>query len=177
MRHKPSKGAKLRHEPPDVFAVIRGRIALSLQQEGLRVRPASQLELAIGTFAPSSILEDLVVSDYPFPGSRYVSVRDGHVYIVVGPTDDGTEVLAYRLGFLHSIFSIKGGAAVGVTPDGWMDSVMVMYSMSHARWGVSNGVIEDVDANHLVRRSYFLKKVRAFGAHFRRSFGTGEKNG
>jgi len=172
-----SKKAKNREKPGDVFSIIRGRIAQALQLEGLRVRPSSQLELAIGTFAPSSILEDFVVSDYPFPGSRYVSVRDGHVYIVVGPTDDGTQVMAYRLGFLHSIFSLKGGDAVGLTPDGWMDSVMVMFSMSHASWSVAEGVIENVDANHLVRRSYFFKKARAFGAHLRRSFGTGVKNG
>ncbi|KVV07421.1 hypothetical protein [Burkholderia ubonensis] len=151
-----------------VFDQIRKRIGEELQRSDLRVRPASQLELAISTFAPSQVLIGFEVSDYPFLDARYVSVRDGHVYIVKGSTDDGEEIVAYRLNFVQSIMTTRGGIAVSITPDGWMDSTMVMFSLTHERFEMKGGVLEGINDQSLERRSYPIKKAHAYWAHWMR---------
>ncbi|CAE6822696.1 hypothetical protein R70006_06281 [Paraburkholderia domus] len=163
--------AHLRVGPTDknrVFDVIRKRIGEALQRPGLRVRPSSQLELAIATFAPSHVVIGFEISDYPFIGCRYVSVRDGHVYIVAGSTDDGMQVKAYRLNFIQSVFTTDGGIAVGITPDGWMESVMVMYSQSHEHFEMEGGVLKGVNHNIIERRSYPVKKAHVYLTHWTR---------
>lgn len=153
-----------------VFDLLRKRIAEELQKPGLEVKPASQLELAIGTFAPSEMVKGFTISDYPFIGSRYLSVRDGHVYIVAGTTDDGRQVMAYRMGFLQSVLTSQGGLAVGISEDGWMDSVMIMYTLYHASFVMKKGVLEDVNDELSSRRTFPIKKCRAYWAFLRRSF-------
>ncbi|MBR8428970.1 hypothetical protein [Burkholderia cenocepacia] len=151
-----------------VFDHIRKRIGEELQRPDLRVRPSSQLELAISTFAPSQVLIGFEVSDYPFLGARYVSVRDGHVYIVKCSTDDGEQIVAYRLNFIQSIMTTQGGIAVAITPDGWMDSTMVMYSLTHEHFEMEGGVLQGINDQMLERRSYPIKKAHAYWAHWMR---------
>lgn len=160
---------------PDAFLRIRSRIAEALRADGIEVRDdVSPLELAIGTFAPSSILKRFQVSDFPFIGSRYLSVRDGHVYIVAGTTDDGSQVMAYRLGFFRSALTTRGGLAVGITEEAWLDSCMVMFSLQHAGFEMSaKGELLDVYDEALTRRTYPIKKVKAFLAYLIRAVGLG----
>ena len=155
------------HGPLHIFLLLRARIAEALRADGLKVRPnLSSLALAIGTFAPSEIMEGFPISDYPFIGARYVSLRDGHVYIVAGPTDDGLQVMAYRLGWWRSNLSVRGGIAVGITEDAWMDSVMVMFSLTHAGFQLSGvGELAGVFDDAATRRSYPVKKLHAYLAH------------
>jgi hypothetical protein len=145
-----------------IFDLLRKRIAEALQQPDLKVRPASQLELAIGTFAPSEMVEGFSISDYPFIGSRYISARDGHVYIVAGATDSGKEVMAYRMGFIQSCFTHRGGIAVGITEDGWMGARMIMYSLYHAAFSMKDGQLQDVNDEVSTRRSYPMKKSKVY---------------
>jgi hypothetical protein len=147
-----------------VFNVLRGRIGEELQRPGLRTRAAPGLELSIATFAPSHITIGFVMSDYPFIGARYVSVRDGHVYIVAGATDDGEQVKAYRLNFWQSKASVMGGIAVGLTPDGWMDSIMIVFSASHEKFEMEDGMLKSVRHDVIERRSYPFKKAHAYCA-------------
>ncbi|ABO60191.1 hypothetical protein LA345_36830 (plasmid) [Burkholderia vietnamiensis] len=151
-----------------VFDHIRKRIGEELQRPDLRVRPSSQLELAISTFAPSQVLIGFEVSDYPFFDARYVSVRDGHVYIVKGSTDDGEQIVAYRLNFIQSIMTTQGGIGVAITPDGWMESTMVMYSLTHEHFEMKGGVLQGINDQMLERRSYPIKKAHAYWAHWTR---------
>ncbi len=157
-----AEGQKVR-----IFDEIRVEIGKALQRPNLKVRAASSLELAIGTFAPSELIDGFEMSDYPFLGARYVSLRDGHVYIVVGATEDGGSIKAYRLHFLRSIFTTTGGIAVGITCEGWMQSVMVMYSLTHEHFEMADGVLSGVSDTTTDRRSYPLKKVRVYLAHLR----------
>ncbi|WP_334043598.1 hypothetical protein [Burkholderia ambifaria] len=151
-----------------VFDHIRKRIGEELQRPDLRVRPSSQLELAISTFAPSQVLIGFEVSDYPFFDARYVSVRDGHVYIVKGSTDDGEQIVAYRLNFIQSIMTTQGGIGVAITPDGWMESTMVMYSLTHEHFEMKGGVLQGINDQMLERRSYPFKKAHAYWAYWMR---------
>lgn len=148
-----------------IFDEIRVEIGKALQRPNLKVRAGSSMELAIGTFAPSEIIDGFEMSDYPFIGARYVSVRDGHVYIVAGATDDGGSIKAYRLHFVRSIFTNTGGIAVGLTCQGWMDSVMVMYSLTNAHFEMEGGEIQGVSDTVTDRRAYPIKKTRIFLAH------------
>lgn len=148
--------------PQRIFTAIRGRIAEKLQAPDLKVKPASPEELAIGTFAPSVITDGARISDYPFVEARYVSLADGHVYIVYGGTDDGEAVVAYQLGFLQSIFTLKGGEAVAITADGWIDAVMHVYSLKHASFQMINGEVENINGSYTIRRSYPGWKLRAY---------------
>lgn len=164
---------------PDAFLRIRSRIAEALRADGIEVREdVSPLELAIGTFAPSSILKRFQVSDFPFIGSRYLSVRDGHVYIVAGTTDDGSQVMAYRLGFFRSVVTARGGIAVGITEEAWLDSCMVMFSLQHAGFEMSaKGELLDVYDEAPTRRTYPVKKAKAFLAYLTRAVGLGSVRG
>jgi len=155
-----------------IFDEIRVELGKALQRPNLRVRAGSSMELAIGTFAPSEIVDGFEMSDYPFIGARYVSVRDGHVYIVVGATDDGGSIKAYRLHFVQSIFTNTGGIAVGLTCEGWMDSVMVMYSLTNAHFEMKGGEIQGVSDTVTDRRTYPIKKTRIFLAHLGRGLRT-----
>lgn len=151
-------------EPADIFLRLRKRIAEALRAEGIEPKPGvSGLQFAIGTFAPSEILKRFQLSDYPFIGARYVSLRDGHVYIVVDATETGDEVLAYRLGFWRSSVTHRGGMAVSISENGWMDSRMGMYSLTHASFSMgSDGGLEGIDADMSTRRSYPIKKLKAY---------------
>lgn len=153
-----------------VFNMLRKRIAMELQRDDLVVRGGkSSLEMAIGTFVPSEMLTKFQISDYPFIGARYVSLRDGHVYIVFGATDDGNEVVAYRLGFWASNLYSKGGMAVSVTEDAWMQSCMIMFSLTHAGFALNgSGRLVGVNMEIESRRSYPFKKARAYGVYLQR---------
>jgi len=153
-----------------IFDLLRKRIAEALRADGLEVAEVSQLELAIGTFVPSNVVKGFKISDYPFIHARYVSCRDGHVYVVAGATDSGDQILAYRIGFLTSIFTTKGGAAVGITEDGWMNSDMILFSLQHAHFEMEGGQIEGVNGDRFTRRAYPIKKVRAYGEFLKRYF-------
>lgn len=164
---------------PGVFLRIRCRIAEALRADGIEVREdASPLELTIGTFAPSSILKRFQVSDFPFIGSRYLSVRDGHVYVVAGTTDDGSQVMAYRLGFFRSAMTTRGGIAVGITEEAWLESCMVMFSLQHASFEMSaKGELLDIYDEAPTRRTYPVKKTKAFLAYLTRAIGLGSAGG
>lgn len=153
-----------------IFLRVRQRIAEALSAEGIDVRKdVGMLEMAIGTFAPSAILTRFQVSDYPFIGARYVSLRDGGVYIVAGATDDAKAILAYRLGFLRSAITHRGGLAVGITEDGWMDSGMVLFSLIHAGFEQSAaGDLTGIDDDAPTRRTFPLKKLKAYGVYWKR---------
>lgn len=157
-----------------IFNLLRKRIAEELKVDGLDVKQVSQLELAIGTFVPSEVVKGFRISDYPFIGARYVSLRDGHVYIVAGATDDGLQIMAYRLGFLQSALTLKGGQAVGITEDGWMDSGMILYSLEHAHFAMKAGVIQGVDESRVTRRTYPIKKWKVYWQFLRRGFTQGK---
>ena len=154
----------------EVLLRLRGRIASAIQANHPKLAEGlSSIRFAIGTFVPSEILKQFEVSDYPFIGARYVSLYDGHVYIVAGTCDIGKQVLAYRLGFLQSIFGTKGGIAVGITEEAWMNGVMIMFSLNHAGFSFTEGGrIDGVDDEKFTRRSYPLKKLRAWGVFWRR---------
>ena len=145
-----------------IFNVIRARIAERLQAPGLKVARVSQLELSAGTFAPSWILNGARISDYPFVEGRYVSLADGHVYIVYGGMTDREAVLAYRLGFWRSIFTTRGGDAVAIREDGWLDAVMHVYSLNHASFQLSGGMIDEIDGERTTRRAYLDRKAQAY---------------
>lgn len=151
-----------RGESPRIFDLLRARIADALRADGLEVTASSALEMAIGTFVPSEIVKNAKISDYPFIGARYIARRDGHVYIVAGATDDGQQVLAYRLGFLQSIFTTQGGIAVGITEDGWMGSEMVLFSMEHERFQMQEGKLQGIDSESTTRRTYPFKKFKVY---------------
>ena len=155
-------GGRVHHDKDRIFRQLRQRIAEELKADGLDVKPVSQLELAIGTFVPSEIVAGFGISDYPFIGARYVSIRDSHIYIVAGSTDDGSEVLAYRLGYLQSTLSVRGGHAVGISADGWMQSRMILYSLQHAHFGMADGVIQSVNDEQITRRTFPEKKWSAY---------------
>lgn len=156
-----------------IFMQIRKRMAEKLADPSLKGNTAvSPLEAAIGTFAPSEYLDGFVMSDYPFIGSRYISVLDGHVYIVAGSTDDGMLVMAYRLGFLQSSFTHRGGIAVGISEDAWMNGIMIMYSLEHASFKMLEGKLEDINGEFGSRRSFPLKKMKAFFAYLKRTYFT-----
>ena len=159
---------KVSVDKAQIFAILRKRIGEALQDPGLKVRPASQLELAISTFAPSTVLSGYRLSDYPFPKSRYVSAKDGHVYIVARATDDGKELVAYRLGFLQSVFTHRGGLAVSITADAWMEHAMIMYSISHEHFDMRGGLIQGIADDATTRRSYPLKKAGVYFEFIRR---------
>lgn len=146
-----------------IFNLLRKRIAEELKMPDLEVDAVSQLELSIGTFVPSEIVRGYRISDYPFIGARYVSRRDGHVYAVAGSTADGLQIMAYRLGFIHSVLTSKGGMAVGIDEDGWMASTMILYSIDHAHFAMQGGVIESVSEDRLIRRVYPMKKLKVYG--------------
>lgn len=167
-----TKAAAPKTPPADIFLLLRKRIAEALREDGIEVNEGvSSLQLAIGTFAPSEVLKRFQVSDFPFIGSRYVSVRDGHVYIVAGATDDGDQVMAYRLGFIRSIFTHRGGMAVGISEDGWMKSGMVMYSLNHATFQRgADGELAGIDDETPTRRAYPLKKLKAYLESWKRRF-------
>lgn len=158
--------------PADIFLLLRKRIAEALREDGIEVQEGvSSLQLAIGTFAPSEVLKRFYVSDFPFIGSRYVSVRDGHVYIVAGATDDGLAVMAYRLGFFRSILTHRGGIAVGISEDAWMERCMVMFSLNHASFGMdAAGELVGIDDEVQTRRTYPLKKMKAYWESWKRRF-------
>jgi hypothetical protein len=147
---------------------LRRAIGEALQQPDLVVRPASQLELAIATFAPSTVVKGYRISDYPFPGCRYVSVRDGHVYHVKGASDDGEKIIAYRQGFLTSLLTHKAGLGVSIGDEGWMGSVMIMYSLKHLEFKMKGAVLESINAERATRQSYPLKRAGAFVEFLRR---------
>lgn len=165
--------------PVDIFLLLRKRIAEALREDGIEVNEGvSSLQLAIGTFAPSEVLKRFQVSDFPFIGSRYVSVRDGHVYIVAGATDEGSEVMAYRMGFFRSMFTYRGGLAVGITEDGWMKSCMVMFSLNHASFERNmEGELTGIDDEVPTRRSYPLKKLKTYIESWKRKMGFGLQPG
>lgn len=172
MSKRVKKGSKGEALPADIFLMLRKRIAEALREDGIEVNEgASQLELAIGTFAPSEVLKRFQISDFPFIGSRYMSIRDGHVYIVYGATDKGDQVMAYRLGFMRSIFTHRGGMAVAITEDAWMDSRMVMFSLNHASFQFgADGTLDGVDDEAPTRRSYPIKKLKAYWESLKRRF-------
>lgn len=145
-----------------IFHKVRARIAEALQRPGLKVRSASSLEMAIGTFAPSELILDFAMSDYPFIGSRYVSIADGSVYIVAGSTEGGHQIMAYRLGFLQSCLSHRGGIAVGISEDGWMEANMIMFSLHYVDFQEANGQIGDFDPDLTRRTTYPQKKAKAY---------------
>lgn len=166
-KKREEKGGK---RPDDkILLRLRARIAAAIQAhhpelaEGL-----SGIQFAIGTFAPSEIMKRFVISDYPFVGARYVSLYDGHVYIVAGTCNDGNELLAYRMGFFQSVVGSKGGIGVSLTEDAWINGVMIMYSLNHAGFSWKNGEIAGVDDEKVTRRSFPLKKLRAWLAFLRR---------
>ncbi|ODP35098.1 hypothetical protein A9762_12100 [Pandoraea sp. ISTKB] len=159
------EGVSAKGEIAPVFNEIRARIGVALSDPDLKVRPASQLELAISTFAPSHVVKGLKFSDYPFIGARYVSVRDGHVYVVAGATRGGREIEAYRMPFAASMFTMSGGFAVAITTDAWMDSRMIVYSLTHERLVMRDGEFERIDEDKLTRRSYPVKKLKAYIFH------------
>ena len=97
-----------------------------------------------------------------------MSARDGHVYRVKGATESGREILAYRQGFLTSLFTARGGIAVGITADGWMDSVMIMFSQTHMQFDMKEGVLEGINDSRTTRRAYPLKRVGTFIEFLRR---------
>lgn len=161
--------------PADIFLLLRKRIAEALREDGIEVNEGvSSLQLAIGTFAPSEVLKRFQVSDFPFIGSRYVSVHDGHVYIVAGATDEGDQVLAYRQGFIRSMFTHRGGMAVGISEDGWMESGMVMFSLNHASFERNMvGELTGIDDESPTRRTYPVKKLKAYLESWKRKLGIG----
>lgn len=167
-RVKQERRRRSSQDKAPIFATLRKRIGEALQDPSLEVRQVSQLELAIGTFAPSSVVKGYRLSDYPFPSCRYVSARDGHVYRVKGATESGREILAYRQGFLTSLFTARGGIAVGITADGWMDSVMIMFSQTHMQFDMKEGVLEGINDSRTTRRAYPLKRVGTFIEFLRR---------
>jgi hypothetical protein len=143
-------------------------IAEKLKDPSLVVRQASQLELSISTFAPSSIIDGFKIADYPFIESRYLSIEDGHVYIVAGATEDGDKILAYRLWFWWSLLGVKGGIAVGVTPQAWVRSCMTLYSVNHATMHMLQGEVAKVEGESRTRRGYPMKKFKAYVEYHRR---------
>lgn len=155
-----------------VFRQLRKRIAEELQKPDLQVKAGSNLELAIGTFAPSELITDFCISDYPFIGSRFVSVTDGHVYIVAGSTRQGTEIMAYRLGFLQSNFTSRGGIGVAITEEGWMGATMILFSLYYADFEFEQGTLHKVNDNVSKRKSYPIKKAKAYWFHLKTRFRT-----
>lgn len=149
-------------DPQRVFNVIRARVGELLQAPDLQVARVSQLELAIGTFAPSWILKGARISDYPFVEGRYVSLTDGHVYMVHGGMHDREAVLAYRLGFWRSCFTHRGGEAVALTAEGWLAHVMHVYSLNHASFQIDGGAIDHIDGERTTRRAYPGRKFHAY---------------
>lgn len=157
-----------------VFDRLRVRIATLLERcTDIDMRSVgSPLEYAIGTFAPSEMMKAFRISDYPFIGSRYVSLRDGHVYIVAGATDDGQQIIAYRLGFWRSGLTSRGGIAVAVTDDAWIDSVMILFSLYHAGFDMNaKRELVQVHDELSTRRSFPVKKLRAYFCYLKRRFG------
>lgn len=164
------KGGMKAPRPDDkVLLSLRARIAAAIGAHHPELAEnLSGMQFAIGTFAPSEIMKRFVISDYPFIGARYVSLYDGHVYIVAGTCNEGNEVLAYRLGFFQSVFGSKGGMAVSLTEDAWMNGVMIMYSLNYATFSWKGGEIAGVNDEQVTRRSYPVKKCRAWLAFLRR---------
>jgi len=170
VKNKHQSGPECEFKRPDdeVLLHLRARIAAAIQANHPELgEKLSGIQFAIGTFAPSEIMKRFVVSDYPFIGARYVSLFDGHVYIVAGTCKEGREVMAYRLGFLQSVFSSKGGIAVAITEDAWMERVMILYSLNHAAFSWKGKEIAGVNDEKVTRRSYPLKKLRAWLAFLR----------
>jgi hypothetical protein len=156
-----------------VFDRIRLGIAEELQKcrDSDMRKVASSLEYAIGTFAPSEMMKDFRISDYPFIGSRYLSVRDGHVYIVAGTTSKDQKVMAYRQGFLTSCLTHRGGMAVGITSEAWLAGTMILFSLSHAAMAInSQGELAQVSAELQTRRAFPGKKFRAFRCYLKARF-------
>lgn len=171
-RGKHRSGDRVSGDKASIFIRLRKAIGEALQQPGLKMRKVSHLELAIGALAPSTILKGYVISDYPFPMCRYVSVRDGHVYHVKGATDDGEQIVAYRQGFLTSLFSNRGGLAVAINEEGWMGSVMIMYSLTHAGFEMEEGVLKGLHDEVTTRRSYPIKRFGVYFMFLRRQIAT-----
>jgi len=157
-----------------VFERIRIGIAQQLEKcRDLDMRKVgSSLEYAIGTFAPSEMMKEFHVSDYPFIGSRYVSVLDGHVYIVAGSTDKDHLVLAYRQGFFHSCITHRTGLAVGITSEAWLAGVMILYSLDHAAMSMNaKRELVRINAEKTARRVFPLKKLRAYACYLKARLG------
>jgi len=156
-------------------AFARIRLGIAEQLEKCRdcdmKKVGSSLEYAIGTFAPSEMMKDFRISDYPFIGARYLSIRDGHVYIVAGMTSRDQKVLAYRQGFLISCLTHRGGMAVGITSEAWLSGTMIMFSVSHAVMDLnSHGELAQVRAELETRRTFPGKKFRAWRCYLKARF-------
>ena len=165
-------GGRVPADKAPIFISLRKAIGEALQQPGLRMRKISHLEMAIGALAPSTIVKGNVISDYPFPMCRYVSARDGHVYHVKGATEDGEQIEAYRQGFLSSLFTNRGGIAVGISEEGWMGSIMIMYSLTHAHFEMEKDVLQGVQDEWTVRRSFPVKRLGVYLTFIRRRLAT-----
>jgi hypothetical protein len=171
-RGKRRSGGRVPADKAPIFINLRKAIGEALQQPGLKMRKVSHLEMAIGALAPSTIVKGNVISDYPFPMCRYVSARDGHVYHVKGATEDGEQIEAYRQGFLTSLFTSRGGIAVGISEEGWMGSVMIMYSLTHAHFEMDKGVLQGVRDELTTHRVYPIKRFGVYLTFLRRRIAT-----
>lgn len=147
-----------------ILTRLRVRIAVELEKNTGHLRQnITNLEMCIGSHAPSVLLKGFPLSDYPFVGCRYMSVEDGHVYVVAGETEDENGVLAYRIGFIRSIFTSQGGIAVGITEDAWMRSKMIMFSITYASLSFDDkGLVKHVDGDRDTRRVYPIKKAHVY---------------
>ncbi|WP_432263050.1 hypothetical protein [Cupriavidus sp. TMH.W2] len=156
--------AKPKVDPQRVFDEIRAKIAQRLQEPTLRLRSHSQLEMAIGTFAPSWLLDGERISDYAFIGARYVSLVTGEVFIVVQSDPDRKAIIAREVGFWRS-FLHDGNRVVSISVDGWLDNVMHLYSTNGISFAMHEGEIVHMNGEVVTRRSYVDQKLRAYGRY------------
>lgn len=151
-------------DPQRVFDEIRAKIAQRLQEPTLRLRTHSRLEMAIGTFAPSWLLDGERISDYAFIGARYVSLVTGEVFIVVQSDPERKAIIAREVGFWRS-FLHDGNRVVSISVDGWLDNVMHLYSTNGISFAMHEGEIVHMNGEVVTRRSYVDQKLRAYGRY------------
>lgn len=156
-------------DPQRVFDEIRAKIAQRLQDPKLRVRTQSRLELAIGTFAPSWLLDGERISDYAFIGARYVSLVTGEVFIVVQSDPDRKAIIAREVGFWRS-FLHDGNRVVSISVDGWLGNVMHLYSTNGISFTMQHGEIAHMNGEVVTRRTYVDQKCRAYGRYLHDRF-------
>lgn len=126
-----------------VYEEIHSLIAEALSRlSGQGYNPLDLVDLNTAAFAPSRLTNGFKVSDYPFPGARYLSVVDGHCYHVVGLTPDKSSVLAYRFGVRGQWIGRRTGMAVAISPEGWVGARLVLYQINTVGMKLERGVIQ-----------------------------------
>lgn len=149
-----------------VYEEIHALIAEALSElNGQGYNPLDLVDLNTAAFAPSRLTNGFRVSDYPFPGARYLSVVDGHCYHVVGLTPDKSSVLAYRFGVRGQWIGRKTGIAVAISPEGWIHARLVLYQINTVGMKLERGVIQHFGPD--VSQLHISVHIKAILQHFK----------